>query len=50
VGRETEDEARDAELRRWGWTVLHADAADLRRPARLHASIRSAFIREGFAA
>jgi uncharacterized protein DUF559 len=50
VGRVAEDEARDAELRRWGWTVLRADAADLRRPARLHAEIRSAFTRQGFAA
>ncbi|GAA3843098.1 hypothetical protein GCM10022243_06950 [Saccharothrix violaceirubra] len=35
VDRVEADRARDEDLRRRGWRVVHADASDLRRPARL---------------
>ena len=45
VSRGVRDAARDAELRRLGWTVIRATAADLMDPAELHAAIRRAFWR-----
>jgi uncharacterized protein DUF559 len=45
VGRVGRDAMRDAELRRLGWTVIRAGAADLKDPAELHATIRQAFWR-----
>lgn len=48
--RTARDAARDEDLRRRGWTVIHADADDLRDPARLHAEIRRAFWQRRFAA
>jgi hypothetical protein len=45
VGRVERDVARDAELRRLGWTVLRAGVTDLKDPAELHAAIRQAFWR-----
>jgi len=50
VDRVVRDAARDEDLRRRGWTVIHADANDLRDPTRLHAEIRQAFWRLRFAA
>lgn len=44
------DAARDADLSRRGWLVIHADAADLRDPARLVHTIREAFGRRKFVA
>lgn len=35
VDRTDADRARDEDLRRRGWTVIHADISDLRDPARL---------------
>lgn len=43
--RAVRDAAREADLHRRGWTVLRADAGDLRDPARLHAAIRRALVR-----
>jgi hypothetical protein len=45
VGRAARDAAREDDLRRMGWTVLRATAADLKEPAELHAAIRRAFWR-----
>jgi very-short-patch-repair endonuclease len=50
VDRLVRDAARDEDLRRRGWTVIHADADDLREPTRLHTEIRRAFRRRRFAA
>ncbi len=50
VGREVRDSARQAELERRGWTVIRADAEDLRDPGPLHREIRRAFSRRRFAA
>jgi len=44
------DLARDEDLRRRGWVVIHATAEDLKDPARLHAEIRRVFWRRRFAA
>jgi hypothetical protein len=44
------DAARDEELRRRGWIVIHATADDLKDGARLHAEIRRAFWQRRFAA
>ncbi|WP_285485505.1 endonuclease domain-containing protein [Amycolatopsis taiwanensis] len=49
-GRQGYDTARDEDLRRRGWTVIRADADDLREPARLIAAINSAFRARGLAA
>lgn len=46
-GREAEDEARAEDLRRRGWIVVFADAADLRDPRALEARLRAAFARRG---
>jgi hypothetical protein len=48
VGREEQDEARAAELRRHGWIVVRAFADDLGSPARLISELRSAFGRRGY--
>ncbi|HEX6360037.1 endonuclease domain-containing protein [Actinophytocola sp.] len=45
VGRGLRDAVRENELRRLGWTVIRATAADLRDPAELLAAIRQAFWR-----
>jgi hypothetical protein len=45
VSRVERDAAREDHLRRMGWTVLRATAADLKEPAELHAAIRRAFWR-----
>ncbi|MFC4853692.1 hypothetical protein [Actinophytocola glycyrrhizae] len=50
VDRIERDAARDEDLRRRGWLVLHADATDLSDPSRLHAEVRRAFWRRRFAA
>lgn len=50
VDRVVADEVRQADLERRGWTVLRADASDLRDPARLHAAIHTALHRRRFAA
>jgi very-short-patch-repair endonuclease len=46
--REEHDEARDEDLRRRGWIVVHARAADLADPSRLFAELRAAFTRRGY--
>lgn len=48
AGREEHDEARDEDLRRRGWIVIHARAADLADPSRLFAEVRAAFARRGY--
>lgn len=48
TGREAEDEARDEELRRWGWIVVRADRDDLRDLTRLAAKLRAAFAERGY--
>lgn len=50
AGRMAYDAARDEDLRRRGWTVIHANADDLKDPSRLHAAIRGAFWERRFAA
>lgn len=45
--RQDADAARDADLRRRGWTVIRADVADLREPSRLIASVETAFRHRG---
>jgi len=50
VDRTSRDAARDEDLRRRGWVVIHADVADLSDPSRLHADVRRAFWRRRFAA
>ncbi|MGB3440062.1 MAG: DUF559 domain-containing protein [Actinophytocola sp.] len=45
VNRVERDVAREDYLRRMGWTVFRATAADLKEPAELHAAIRRAFWR-----
>lgn len=48
AGRETQDEARAAELRRRGWIVIRADSADLSSPTRLFEKLRAAFAERGY--
>jgi len=50
VDRREADAARQVDLERRGWTVLRADAADLRDPDRLHLAIHTALHRRRFAA
>jgi len=50
VDRAAADSARQADLERRGWTVLRADAEDLRDPSRLHAAVHAALVRRRFAA
>jgi hypothetical protein len=45
VNRVARDAVREEYLRRMGWTVIRATAADLKEPAGLHAAIRRAFWR-----
>lgn len=47
AGREVEDGAREDDLRRRGWIVVRARAADLGDPARMTNELRSAFARRG---
>ena len=49
-GRQEQDEAREADLRRRGWIVIRADASDLKDPRRLIAEVRAAFRVRGLAA
>lgn len=46
-GRRDSDAARDEDLRRRGWTVVHADARDLVEPARLRSEVRELLRRRG---
>jgi hypothetical protein len=46
AGREARDAARDEDLRRRGWTVVHATAADLRDPGRVLHELAAAFRRQ----
>jgi hypothetical protein len=48
TGQEEQDAARDDDLRRRGWIVVHARAADLADPTRLLAELRAAFARRGY--
>ncbi len=49
AGREEQDEARDEDLRRRGWIVVHVRAADLAEPSRdVLAELRAAFARRGY--
>ena len=43
AGREAHDAARDADLQRRGWLVIHATAADLREPGRVLHELTRAF-------
>lgn len=43
----TEDAARDVDLRKRGWLVVRACAADMRDPTRLFAELRAAFTARG---
>ncbi|WP_459720896.1 DUF559 domain-containing protein [Actinophytocola sp. KF-1] len=44
------DLARDEDLRRRGWRVVHATADDIKDPSWLHATVRAMFWRRRFAA
>ena len=46
--REEEDAAREEDLRRRGWIVVRAKAADLTDPTRLLTELRAAFARRGY--
>jgi hypothetical protein len=48
--RTESDAARDADLRRRGWTVVHATTADLRDPTRLARGLRALFAARRYAA
>ena len=48
AGREDEDAAREDDLRRRGWIVVRARAADLADPTRLTAELRAAFAARGY--
>ena len=48
TGREEQDAAREDDLRRRGWIVVRATAADLSDPTRLLAELRAAFARRGY--
>ena len=48
AGREEEDAAREEDLRRRGWIVVRARAADLADPTRLLAELRAAFAQRGY--
>lgn len=49
-GRAELDKARDEDLRRRGWTVVRANASDLKAPDRLLRAVRSAFTQRRTAA
>jgi hypothetical protein len=46
-GRTAQDHARDEDLRRRGWVVVHAGSADLRNPERVLDELTAAFRRRG---
>ena len=48
AGREEHDAARDDDLRRRGWIVVHARSADLVDSTRLTTELRAAFARRGY--
>jgi Protein of unknown function (DUF559) len=48
AGREQQDADREDDLRRRGWIVIRARAADLVDPTRLLAELRAAFERRGY--
>ncbi|MCU1684115.1 MAG: hypothetical protein JWQ81_4854 [Amycolatopsis sp.] len=48
--RISRDAARDEDLRRRGWMVIRADAADLKNPSRLITAVEAAFRVRGLAA
>jgi hypothetical protein len=48
AGREDEDAAREDDLRRLGWIVVRARAADLADPARITTELRAAFAARGY--
>jgi hypothetical protein len=47
VGRTAQDDMRDQDLRRRGWAVVHADAADLRNPSRVLDELIAVFRQRG---
>lgn len=47
-GREEEDDARDTDLRRRGWIVLHIRAADLVDLSRVEQELKKAFAARGY--
>jgi very-short-patch-repair endonuclease len=47
VGREAEDEARTRDLERRGWLIIPVELADMRRPTKLIAKVRSALSSRG---
>ena len=49
-GRQHDDAVRDADLRSRGWSIIRANATDLRAPARVVRALREAFARRRFAA
>ena len=48
AGREEDDAAREDDLRRRGWIVVRARAADLADPTRLTTELRAAFAERGY--
>lgn len=48
AGREAEDEARDDDLRRRGWVVIHVTRDDLVDLRRVDAELRAAFAKRGY--
>jgi hypothetical protein len=48
VGRESEDLAREMDLRRRGWIIIRAASADLRSLARVERELRAAFAKRGY--
>ena len=48
AGREEQDAAREEDLRRHGWIVVRARAADLSDPTRFLDELRAAFARRGY--
>jgi hypothetical protein len=48
AGREEHDAAREEDLRRLGWIVVRARAADLADPSRLLTELRAAFAARGY--
>lgn len=48
IGREAEDAARDADLRRRGWIIIRVREADLKDPSDLVARLRDAFRHRGY--
>ena len=48
AGRAAEDQAREEDLRRRGWIVVRASAADLASPERFERELRAAFAQRGY--